>query len=171
LNIQRARHYHEFDTYFEFEENSEGRLRFREDHFIGKDGKISNVRSRLTLVGPNRERQYPKDVVLSRSRFIAPADQSLRFYREYFKPLSESEIEKDRTRYLVEFKGEEFFINIDKMIKPALGYFLEVKSRTWSEKDAEEKALIIIDLINFLGVSTEQKLTKDYIEIVENNKP
>ena len=170
LNIQRARHYHEFDTYFEFEENSEGRLRFREDHFIGKDGKISNVRSRLTLVGPNRERQYPKDVVLSRSRFIAPADQSLRFYREYFKPLSESEIEKDRTRYLVEFKGEEFFINIDKMIKPALGYFLEVKSRTWSEKDAEEKALIIIDLINFLGVSTEQKLTKDYIEIVENNR-
>jgi 5-methylthioadenosine/S-adenosylhomocysteine deaminase len=170
LNILRARHYHEFDTYFEFEENSEGRLRFREDHFIAKDGKISNVRSRLTLVGPNRERQYPKDVVLSRSRFIAPADQSLRFYREYFKPLSESEIEKDRTRYLVEFKGEEFFINIDKMINPALGYFLEVKSRTWSEKDAEEKSIIIIDLLNFLGVSTEQKLTKDYIEIVENNK-
>jgi len=170
LNILRARHYHEFDTYFEFEENTEGRLRFREDHFIGKDGKISNVRSRLTLVGPNRERQYPKDVVLSRSRFIAPADQSLRFYREYFKPISESEIEKDRTRYLVVFKGEEFFINIDKMIKPALGYFLEVKARTWSEKDAEEKALIIIDLINFLGVSTDQKLTKDYIEIVENNK-
>ena len=170
LNILRARHYHEFDTYFEFEEDSEGRLRFREDHFIAMDGKISNVRSRLTLVGPTRERQYPKDVVLSRSRFIAPADQSLRFYREYFKPLSESEIEKDRTRYLVDFKGEEFFINIDKMIKPALGYFLEVKSRTWSEKDAEEKSLIIIDLINFLGVSTEQKLTKDYIEIVEDNK-
>ncbi len=169
LNILRARHYHEFDTYFKFEENSEGRLRFREDHFIEKDGKISNVRSRLTLVGPNREHQYPKDVVLSRSRFIAPADQSLRFYREYFKPFSESEIEKDRTRYLVEFKGEEFFINIDKMINPALGYFLEVKSRTWSEKDAEEKAIIIIDLISFLGVSTEKKLTKDYIEIVENS--
>ena len=170
LKILRARHYHEFDTYFEFEENSEGRLRFREDHFITKDGNISNVRSRLTLVGPNRERQYPKDVVLSRSRFIAPADQSLRFYREYFKPVSESEIEKDRTRFLVEFKGEEFFINLDKMIKPALGYFLEVKSRTWSEKDAEEKSSIIIELINSLGVSTEQKLTKDYIEIVENNK-
>ena len=94
----------------------------------------------------------------------------MRFYREYFKPASESEIEKDRTRYFVEFKGEEFFINIDKMIKPDLGYFLEVKSRTWSEKDAEEKSTIIIDLINLLGVSTEQKLTKDYIEIVENKK-
>ena len=170
LKILRRRHYHEYDTYFEFEDNSEGRLRFREDHFIEKDGKISNVRSRLTLVGPDREREYPKDVLLSRSRFIAPADQSLRFYREYFKPVSESEIEKDRTRYLVEYKSEEFFINLDKMLKPDLGYFLEVKSRTWSEKDAEEKSSIILELINLLGVTTEEKLTKDYIEIVENNK-
>jgi 5-methylthioadenosine/S-adenosylhomocysteine deaminase len=106
--------------------------------------------------------------LLSRSRFIAPADQSLRFYREYFKPVSEFEIEKDRTRYLVEYKSEEFFINLDKMLRPDLGYFLEVKSRTWSEKDAGEKSSIIIDLINFLGVTTEEKLTKDYIEIVEN---
>jgi len=168
LKILRLRHYHEFDTYFEFEDNSEGRLRFREDHFLEKDGTISNVRSRLTLVGPTRERRYPKDVLLSRSRFIAPADQSLRFYREYFKPVSESEIEKDRTRYLVKYKGEEFFINLDKMLRPDLGYFLEVKSRTWSEKDAEEKSSIIIELINYLGVTTEEKLTKDYIEIVED---
>ncbi|MCJ7518492.1 MAG: amidohydrolase family protein, partial [Anaerolineaceae bacterium] len=168
LKILRLRHYHEFDTYFEFEDNSEGRLRFREDHFLEKDGTISNVRSRLTLVGPTRERRYPKDVLLSRSRFIAPADQSLRFYREYFKPVSESEIEKDRTRYLVKYKGEEFFINLDKMLRPDLGYFLEVKSRTWSEKDAGEKSSIIIELINYLGVTTEEKLTKDYIEIVED---
>lgn len=170
LKILRTRHYHEYDTYFEFEDNNEGRLRFREDHFITKDGGITNVRSRLTLVGPTREHRYPKDVLLSRSRFIAPADQSLRFYREYFKPVSESEIEKDRTRYLVEYKGEEFFINLDKMLKPDLGYFLEVKSRTWSEKDAEEKSSIIIELINLLEVTTEEILTKDYIEIVENTK-
>ncbi len=170
LKILRSRHYHEYDTYFEFEDNSEGRLRFREDHFITTEGSISNVRSRLTLVGPKRERQFPKDVLLSRSRFIAPADQSLRFYREYFKPLTESEIEKDRTRYLVEYKGEEFFINLDKMLKPDLGYFLEIKSRTWSEKDAQEKSTIIIELVNLLGITTEEKLTKDYIEIVENNR-
>ena len=170
IKILRMRHYHEFDTYFEFEEESEGRLRFREDHFITKDGKISTVRSRLTLVGPSREHRFPKDVLLSRSRFIAPADQSLRFYREYFKPAAESEIEKDRIRYLVEYKNEEFFINIDKMIKPDLGYFLEAKSRTWSEKDAEEKSTLIIELINLLGVTTEEILTKDYIEIVEDKK-
>jgi 5-methylthioadenosine/S-adenosylhomocysteine deaminase len=168
LQILRMRHYHEYDTYFEFEDNSEGRLRFREDHFLEKDGVISNVRSRLTLIGPSRERHYPKDVLLSRSRFIAPADQSLRFYREYFKPLSESEIEKDRKRYLIKYNDEEFFINIDKILKPNMGFFLEIKSRTWSEKDAEEKSSTIIDLINFLGVRSEEKLTEDYIEIVEN---
>ena len=168
LKILRSRHYREYDTYFEFEEDSEGRLRFREDHFLEKNGKISKVRSRLTLVGPTRERRFPKDVVLSRSRFIAPADQTLRFYREYFKPVSETEIEKDRKRYLVEFDGEEFFINLDKMIKPDLGYFLEIKARTWSENDAEEKSKRIINLINLLGVTTEEKMTKYYIEIVES---
>lgn len=167
LNIIRKRRYHEYDTYFNFVDNPDGRLRFREDHFIGEDGSISQVRARLTLIGPSREHRYPKDVLLSRSRYIAPATQSLRFYREYFKPGDETEIEKDRHRYLVVFKGEEFFINIDEMIKPQLGYFLEIKSSTWSEKDAKNKSAIIQDLIKFLGASSEKTITKDYIQIVE----
>jgi 5-methylthioadenosine/S-adenosylhomocysteine deaminase len=167
LKIIRTRHYHEYDTYFDIEGNEEGRLRFREDHFIDKDGKVSQVRSRLTLVGPTREYTYPSHVLLSRSRYIAPAEQSLRFYREYFNPQDETEIEKVRLRYLVEFKGEEFFINLDEILKPKLGFFLEIKSRTWSEKDAEEKTELIGDLLTFLGVSAQEKITKDYIEIVE----
>lgn len=167
LNIIRNRHYREYDTYFDFEDDTEGRLRFREDHFVEKDGSVSQVRSRLTHIGPSREQRFPKDVLLSRSRYIAPADQSLRFYREYFKPSSETEIEKDRKRYLVDYKGEEFFINLDEMIKPDLGYFLEIKSRTWSEKDAEDKSSIIQELLEFLGLSTDKKIIKDYIEIVE----
>ena len=168
LEIIRTRHYHEYDTYFEFEDNEEGRLRFREDHFVEEDGSVSQVRSRLTLVGPSSEHRYPKDVLLSRSRYLAPASQSLRFYREYFNPDTETEIEKDRKRYLVKFEGEEFFINIDQMIKPELGYFLEIKSRTWSERDAELKSNIILDLLEFLGVSADKKITRDYIEIVES---
>jgi len=167
LKVLRSRHYHEYDTYFEFEDDSEGRLRYREDYFVEKDGSVSQVRSRLTHIGPTREHRFPKDVLLSRSRFIAPADQTLRFYREYFKPTSETEVEKDRLRYLVDFNGEEFFINLDHMKKPDLGYFLEIKARTWSEKDAEEKSAIILDLLEFLGVSRDKRLTKDYIEIVE----
>lgn len=167
IKILRTRHYHEYDTYFNFEDESEGRLRFREDHFVEKDGSISQVRTRLTHIGATRERHFPQDVLLSRSRYIAPADQTLRFYREYFKPSSEIEIEKDRKRYLVDFKGEEFFINLDHIKKPELGYFLEIKARTWSKKDAEDKSAIILDLLEFLGLSNNQKMIKDYIEIIE----
>lgn len=168
IELIRRRHYHEYDTYFNFEEKEDGRLRFREDHFIEPDGTVSQVRSRLTLIGPSQEHQYPqKDVLLSRSRYLAPATQSLRFYIEYFKPSGETEIEKDRMRYLVNFKGEEFFINIDEMIKPKLGYFLEIKARTWSQIDAEEKSNLIVSLIGYLGVSAEEKITKDYLEIIE----
>ncbi len=167
ISIIRKRRYHEYDTYFNFKDNPEGRLRFREDHFIEDDGAISQVRARLTLLGPSREHRFPKDVLLSRSRYLAPATQSLRFYREYFKPVDETEIEKDRLRYLVNFKDEEFFINIDQVIKPQLGYFLEIKSRTWSEKDAKNKSTIIQDLIKFLGASGEKTITDDYIQIVE----
>jgi len=168
IELVRKRHYHEYDTYFSFSDEEEGRLRYREDHFIEPDGTVSHVRSRLTLIGKSRDQQSAhKDVLLSRSRYIAPATQSLRFYKEYFKPQGEIEIEKDRMRYLVNYKGEEFFINIDEMIKPKLGYFLEIKARTWSQVDAEVKSNLIVSLIEFLGVSAEEKITKDYLEIIE----
>jgi 5-methylthioadenosine/S-adenosylhomocysteine deaminase len=54
--IVYTRHYHEYDTYFFFEDESEGRLRYREDEFINKKGEITNVRGRLTLVGVSSRR-------------------------------------------------------------------------------------------------------------------
>ena len=165
IRIIRQRHYHEFDTYFSFKVEPD-LLRYREDHFIEDNGEISNVRSRLTLIQPSREDHYPEDIVLSKSRYIAPANQGLRFYKEYFKPSSEIEIEKDRLRFLVEYKEEEFFINIDQIEKPDLGIFLEVKARTWSQKDAQEKAEKIVDLLKLLGLSTRKIITQDYIEMV-----
>ncbi len=164
LQIIRSRHYHEFDTYFMFDELSQGRLRYREDEFIGEMGKITNVRSRLTLVGPVRERQFPNEILLSRSRYIAPATQSLRFYREYFQPAHELEIEKDRQRFLVSYKGTEFYINIDHLMKPASGDFLEIKSRTWSRQDAELKSELAAELLKILGVSADDAIPLDYIE-------
>ncbi len=164
----RKRHYREYDTYFKFESSDEGTVRFREDHFVEENGKISHVRSRLTLIGPSREHRYPQDVLLSRSRYLAPATQSLRFYREYFKPVSEIEIEKDRLRFLVEFEGEEFFINLDQINKPEMGSFLEIKARTWSMNDAEEKSEKIGKLLNLLGTAQEEKIGKDYLEMVED---
>jgi len=164
VEILRRRHYHEYDTYFIFEDESQGFLRYREDHFIDDRGQITNVRSRLTLIGEAVEFRFPHDVLLSRSRYLAPATQSLRFYREYFQPVKEVEIEKDRQRFLVNYKGEEFFINIDKMINPSLGSFLEIKSRTWSRQDAEQKSKLSIELIKTLHEGPLEMVSKDYFE-------
>src|SRR4030043_666764 len=94
IEVLHHRHYHEFDTYFSFADTSQGYLRYREDEAIGPNDQISGIRYRLTLLGPTREENSPSDALLSRSRFIAPAIHSLRFYREYFKPAHETIIEK-----------------------------------------------------------------------------
>ena len=166
IEIVRQRHYHEHDVYFFFDDPAQGRLRYREDDFIDDaKGTISNTRARLTLIGQKREGRF-EEVLLSRSRFLAPASQSLRFYREYFKPKSEITIEKDRLRWLINYKDTEFFVNLDQMKEPELGYYLEVKSRTWSRKDAELKAHLTTELLALLGASGGETVTEDYIDIV-----
>ena len=168
VEILHHRHYHEYDTYFTFTDPSQGYLRYREDEAIGDHDQISNVRYRLTLLGPTREGNLPSEVLLSRSRFIAPAIHSLRFYREYFKPTRETVIEKHRLRWRVLYHGLEFYINLDRLDNPPLGHFLEVKSRTWSRKDAEHKALVARELVRSLGITSEVSLSQDYIEIIKS---
>jgi 5-methylthioadenosine/S-adenosylhomocysteine deaminase len=161
-----SRHYHEYDVYFLFADPSQGILRYREDEYIDEDDEISNIRYRLTMIGPTREAQFESDVLLSRSRYIAPATHSLRFYREYFTPTKEVVIEKHRLRWRVLFQGTEFYINLDRVDDPDLGHFLEVKSRTWSRRDADHKALVAKDLMEFLCAQSQETLTQDYLDIV-----
>jgi 5-methylthioadenosine/S-adenosylhomocysteine deaminase len=168
IEIVYTRHYHEYDTYFFFEDEDQGRLRYREDEFIDENGDVVNVRGRLTLVGVTREDTFDHDVMLSRSRYYAPAQHSLRFYREYFDPISEVNIEKDRRRFKITYKDIDFYINIDTLIKPELDHFLEVKSRTWSRQDAVRKSRMIAELIEYLGASSEKAETQDYIHIVND---
>lgn len=167
LSITRKSHYHQFDTYFFFADPQQGRVRYREDEFINDKGEVYNVRYRLTLIGPAREREFEHSVLLWRSRFIAPARHSLRFYREYFRPSAEREIEKDRRRWRVMYKNTEFFINLDRLIQPAhTGYYLEIKSRTWSQRDAEEKARLIKELLRQFGTEPDAAVKEDYVDFV-----
>lgn len=166
IDVIRERHYREHDVYFFFDDPSQGRLRYREDDFIDVKGTVTNVRARLTLLGQKREGKFQDEVLLSRSRYISPASQSLRFYREYFKPKSEVVIQKDRLRWLIQYKNTEFFVNLDQMQEPQLGYYLEIKSRTWSRKDAELKAQLASELLSVLDASSGEKVTEDYIDIV-----
>ncbi|MBK7452377.1 MAG: amidohydrolase family protein [Anaerolineales bacterium] len=165
IEINAYKHYHQYDEYYMFDDPAQGRLRFREDNLINEKGDVENVRSRLTLLGQKREGEIGHDVLLSRSRFLAPAVHTSRFYREYFKPSQVVSIEKDRLRWHIKYKETEFFINLDHVKDPAgMGHFLEVKSRTWSRKDADLKADLVNELLNLLGVGSAETVTKDYIE-------
>jgi 5-methylthioadenosine/S-adenosylhomocysteine deaminase len=125
------------------------------------------VRSRLTLLGQKREGEIGHDVLLSRSRFLAPAIHTLRFYREYFKPRREISIEKDRQRWHIKYKDTELFVNLDHMKEPDMGHFLEIKSRTWSRKDADRKAELVNELIELLDLGKAETVVQDYIEMLE----
>ncbi len=166
LEIIYQRHYRQYDHYFSFEDPAQGRLRYREDDFIDAKGKVTNVRTRLTMIGENREDGFEQDVLLSRSRYLAPATQTLRFYREYFKPSEEKVVEKDRLRWKVKYQGEEFYINLDTIERPDMGNFVEIKSRTWSRKDAQQKAKLAADLLALLGVSSGEHVVQDYAALV-----
>ena len=79
---------------------------------------------------------------------------------------SERQIEKDRRRWLVAYRGAQFYVHLDQLLDPATpGYFVEVKSRTWSRRDAQDKALIISDLLARLGASPDQTIREDYVEL------
>ena len=166
IEITAYKHYHQYDDYFMFDDPAQGRLRFREDNLINARGEVENVRSRLTLLGQKREGEIGHDVLLSRSRFLAPALHTSRFYREYFIPKLEVSVEKDRLRWHIRYKNTEFFINLDEVKKPLMGHFLEIKSRTWSRKDAELKAELASELLDLLGVGNAEAVTQDLFEIL-----
>jgi 5-methylthioadenosine/S-adenosylhomocysteine deaminase len=165
ITVIRAVHYHQYDTYFFFDDPGQGRLRYREDTSLDERGHVRNVRARLTLTGLSHEAAFGS-VPLFRSRFLAPAAHSPRFYREYFRPAREREIEKDRRRWLVGYRGVQFYVHVDRLLKPDTGgYFLEVKSRTWSRRDAQDKAAVILDLLERLGARRDRIVAEDYVEL------
>jgi 5-methylthioadenosine/S-adenosylhomocysteine deaminase len=165
LTIIRAVHYHQYDTYFFFDDPAQGSLRYREDELLDAQGGVVTARARLTLTGPSREAAFGS-VMLFRSRFFAPATHSPRFYREYFKPARERAIEKDRRRWQVAYRGVRFYVHVDRLLNPATdGYFLEVKSRTWSRRDAQDKAAIITELLERLGASPDETVAEHYVEL------
>jgi 5-methylthioadenosine/S-adenosylhomocysteine deaminase len=157
----------QYDTYFRFTDREQGRLRYREDEVLDDDGQIKEMFYVLTLTGPVEEREYDKSVLLSRSRFVAHADRSLRFYREYFQPVEEIQVHKERKRYRIIFEDTAFAINLDRLIDgPSDATYLEIKSRTWSRGDAERKAMLIGQLLELFEVEDQELVRDQYFEIV-----
>lgn len=167
VEVLKMHRYRQYDTYFLFgDDDSQGRVRYREDDLIGADGEVSSVRSRLTFTTPTKEREFHSTILLSHSRFIADANQSLRFYREYFRPESELELHKDRRRWHLLYQGVLFYVNVDRVLKPQLdGAFVEIKSRTWSKSDSEHKADRIQVMLGILGLDQTALVSSDYLEM------
>jgi 5-methylthioadenosine/S-adenosylhomocysteine deaminase len=165
ITVLRTVHYHQYDTYFFFDDPAQGRLRYREDEFLDDRDRVVNARARLTLTGPSREAAFGS-VLLFRSRFFAPATHSPRFYREYFKPARERQVEKDRRRWLVAYRGVQFYVHLDRLLDPpAAGCFLEVKSRTWSRRDAQDKAAVVADLLGRFGAKPDDTIDEGYADL------
>jgi 5-methylthioadenosine/S-adenosylhomocysteine deaminase len=165
ITVIRASRYRQHDIYWSFDDPDQGRLRYRDDDLLDEAGNITGERSRLTLTGRTREDRFGT-VLLSRSRYLAPAAHSARFYREYFRPTAEHVVDKERRRWLVAYRGVEFYVHLDRLLNPpADGYFLELKSRTWSQRDARDKAAIITELLALFGASPDDTISDGYVEL------
>jgi len=167
IPVVRSSWRHQYDTYLLFGDLEKSRLRYREDEILDEDGDIEEIVYRLTLIGETKDREFDRSIVLSRSRFDAPATHSRRFYREYFQPVDEAQIHKDRRRYHIRYGGTDFAINLDRVTKPKLaGVFLEIKSRTWSAQDAERKAELMGELLGLFDVQQEV-VKQEYVDLAK----
>ncbi len=166
VTINRTSVRKQYDTYFCFEDKTLGRIRYREDELTANDG-TPDVLYRISLIGPAVERVFNHSIILTRSRYSVPADKSRRFYYEYFQPDQKIEIAKTRKRYHITFRNTHFAANLDSLADIGRSY-LEVKSRTWSAKDAEEKAQLMGELFLLLGIDPSQKETlTEYIDLAQ----
>ncbi|HEX2906322.1 MAG TPA: amidohydrolase [Phototrophicaceae bacterium] len=166
VQVLDNKHYRQYDTYFLFDDADKGRVRYREDDRIDDKDDVTSVRTRLTFTLPTKEDEFQRSISLSHSRFIAQANRPLRFYREYFEPTSERELQKDRQRWHILFQGVLFYVNVDRLISPELPQtFIELKSRTWSKSDAENKADRIQEMMQILGITAADIVRQEYLEM------
>ena len=165
ITVSKASERTQYDTYFTWNDASKGRIRLREDHRVDP-GARATPKYAITLTAPADREEYASAVRLGRARYTALADRTLRFYREYFQPDHIVEIEKQRRRWRIFYKGEDFALNIDTLVgykEP--GPYLEIKSRTWSSRDADLKAALIGELLALFGVDEQALVMQEYVDL------
>ncbi|MBK9944717.1 MAG: amidohydrolase family protein [Kouleothrix sp.] len=165
ITITKASQRTQYDTYFSFADPRRGRIRLREDH-RSDPGARPEPKYTITLTEPAVHGEYPHAIVISRARYDALADRTLRFYREYFQPDQITAIEKHRRRWRILYQGKDFAVNIDELHNhPTPGPYIEIKSRTWSRRDAAEKADLIGDLLRRFGIDESVLIKHEYAEM------
>lgn len=166
ITVDRSSIRNQYDTYFCFAQAELGRIRYREDEILDEDGSPKDVFYQISLIGPTVKRFFDNTILLTRARYSVSANRSCRFYREYFKPDKEIQVEKYRKRYHITYKNTQFAVNLDTLSNGAGGTYLEIKSRTWAARDAEQKAVLIGELLELLGTEKENQILKEYLHLV-----
>ena len=167
MTVIRSSHYHQYDTYWSFDDPDQGRLRYREDEFLDEAGAVTGARARLTLTGPHA-RGSVRLGAAARARATSRRRRTrARFYREYFRPAAE----RDRREGSAPLAGGVPRRRVLRAPRSAdearapTGYFIEVKSRTWSRRDARDKAAIITELLALFGASPDDTISDGYVDL------
>ena len=75
-------------------------------------------------------------------------------------------IEKRRRRWRIPYQGKDFAVNLDELLDhQSPGPYIEIKSRTWSRRDATEKAELIGELLRHFGVNELALIKQEYAEL------
>lgn len=169
VSFLRSSERNQYDTYLLFDDEWSSRLRYREDEILDPQTEtVKDVIYRLTLTSLAKEREFTNSILLSRSRFDARATRSLRFYHEYFKPDASVVVHKYRRRFHIRYGGTDLAVNFDHIKNPQDGgTFLEIKSRTWSQQDAERKATLISELLQRLEVPESALFKAEYLDLAQ----
>jgi 5-methylthioadenosine/S-adenosylhomocysteine deaminase len=164
VSIAKASVRTQYDTYFLFRNRE--RVRIREDHRTDP-GARPEPKYTITLMEEARRGEYPHAIVLSRARYTAPADHTVRFYREYFQPDKVVELEKRRKRWRIIYKDHDFAVNLDTLVGGGAdpGPYLEIKTRTWSSRDAAQRAELIGELLAMAGLDDTALVKQEYVEM------
>lgn len=166
ITVTRSSVRNQYDIYLCFDREELGRIRHREDEVINEDGSTQEIFYRITILGSPVERLSDNTILLTRSRYSVPADKSRRFYREYFKADQEIQVEKHRKRYHITYKKTRFAVNLDRLLNGRGETYLEIKSRTWSAKDAHQKAVLIKEMLALLGAESKSPIFEEYLHLV-----
>ena len=165
ITITKVSERNQYDTYFSFEDPARGRIRIREDHRTDPGSRLQ-PKYTITLTEPALQGQHPHAILVSRARYDAIADRTVRFYREYFQPDKITAVEKRRRRWRILYQGKDFAVNIDELVNHEQpGPYLEIKSRTWSQSDAAEKAELIGALLKHFGIDDSDLIMQEYVDL------
>jgi 5-methylthioadenosine/S-adenosylhomocysteine deaminase len=59
-----------------------------------------------------------------------------------------------------------FFVNVDQLLEPEHeDLYVEIKSRTWSARDAVRKAQMIGEILKLFDIAADQIVRGDYVDL------